>query len=107
LLTNVRIGWKGLQETNTLAYWPILKLRRKQSVVSTAPHPWKVFLSKLKLLLFFLMTKTVFRQSNDDFIKLFLSVTEARKAGQVVHISTEWSTLLSNVKLGYYDCQLA
>jgi len=28
----ITLGWKGLPQTNTLAFWPISKLRRKWSI---------------------------------------------------------------------------
>jgi hypothetical protein len=34
---NITLGWQDLRVTNTLAYWAIRNLRRKQSVVNMTP----------------------------------------------------------------------
>ncbi len=36
-VTLITLSWKGQLGTNTLAYWTLHKLLRKQSVVNTAP----------------------------------------------------------------------
>jgi hypothetical protein len=36
LLKNIRVGWKNLSGTNTLAYWAYLYDMKKESVVNSA-----------------------------------------------------------------------
>ncbi len=43
LPSNIRLHWKSLQKTNTLAYYKHSYIKAEKSLIPLAPGPWLIF----------------------------------------------------------------